>query len=505
MKHLVLFALGLISILNNATSQIIDSTFGINGKVVTDLTSQVDAIKDLVLREDGRMLALGIGGSYLTLTQYLSNGTLDTTFGKKGKLVTTYRSEFISANGTNCAIQPDGKILLLGSNTIQNENNLVLARFKANGTTLDSTFGLNGVVKNSQFTGYGNSRSVINMILLSTGKIMVTVNTYKNQILLYRFQSNGALDLTFGNNGILTVSVPTGYTYFYGIGTAVMDSGDISLLTTIADSLYSNINFSICQFNSDGTLNANFGDNGFVIGDLGTTQQDSPTSIKYQKDGKLIVSGYTTNSNGKFVSIRYTIDGELDSTFNRTGVSSVITGGSYRTCSDLIIEDGGELILAGSIGDDYACVRLKSNGSIDSAFGNNGIFKKDFGNSYDYGTQIVQQTDGNYVLAGYTSYFCSDRAFGLVRFGLNRILSNNELETGNNIVIYPNPTTSNLNLHSDIKILSIQLDDIHGRTLEINQVNELNYSFDFTTKSNGIYLLKIRTEQGLSVEKVLKY
>lgn len=493
--------------LNSTTSQTLDSTFGTNGIVVTDLTTQIDAIGDLVLRDNGKIIASGIGGSFITLTQYLTDGTLDNSFGNGGKLITNFRSGFM--NGAFCpiAIQTDGKILLCVNNNIQNVNNFVLARYNASGTSLDTTFGTNGIVNNNQFNGFGNARSITDMDLLSNGKIMVTVNAYNNQILLYCFNSNGTLDLTFGLNGISTVLSPLDYTNFYPTGASINTDGTIVLLTTITDLLFSDMNYAVVQLNSEGILNSDFGNNGIVIGDLGTTQYDQPTNIRLQDNGKIIVSGYTsTSSNGKFVVVRHKADGSLDTTFNTTGITSVITGGPYRNAADILIDSNSKIVVAGSIGNDFACMRLNEDGTIDSSFGLNGLYKKDFGNSsYDYGTQISQQSDGKYIIAGYTSFFCSDRAFGFTRISSNQSLNSDAFENINETVkTYPNPTSSIINIESDFTINSIELCDMQGRKLETSQINETRTAIDISTKSKGIYFLKINTDHGSKEEKIIK-
>lgn len=492
--------------LNSITSQTLDTTFGTDGIVVTDLTTQVDAIGDLVVRDNGKIVASGIGGSFITLTQYLSDGTLDNSFGNSGKLITNYRSGFMNGAFSPIAIQPDEKILLCVNNNIQNVNNFVISRYNASGTSLDTTFGTNGIVNNNQFNGFGNARSITDMDLLPNGKIIVTVNAY-NSILLYRFNSNGTLDLTFGLNGISTIPVPIDYTNFYPIGASINEGGTIALLTTISDPMFSDMNYAVVQLNSEGILNSDFGNNGIVIGDLGTTQYDQPTNIRLQDNGKIIVSGYTsTSSNGKFVVVRHKADGSLDTTFNTTGITSVITGGPYRKAADVLIDSNGKIVVGGSIGDDFACWRLNVDGTIDASFGLNGIYKKDLGNSsYDYGTQISQQSDGKYVIAGYTSFFCSDRAFGLTRISSTQTLHNEEFETiDKNVKSYPNPTSSIINIESDFSIYSIELYDMQGRNLETRQINETRTTIDISTKSKGVYFLKIKTDHGSKVMKIIK-
>ena len=81
-------------------------------------------------------------------------------------------------------------------------------------------------------------------------------------------------------------------------------------------------------------------------------------------------------------------------------------------------------------------------------------------------------------------------------------LSNAGFELDDSIGIYPNPTSSTININSNFNIKSIQVYDIQGRILETVLGN--NKMLDITDKSNGVYFLKITTDKGSKIEKVVK-
>lgn len=83
-------------------------------------------------------------------------------------------------------------------------------------------------------------------------------------------------------------------------------------------------------------------------------------------------------------------------------------------------------------------------------------------------------------------------------------LNNDEFEKDNSISIYPNPTNSTVNINSNNTIKSVQLYDVQGRLLLTKLINETNSSIDITDKSIGIYFLKITSDKGIKVEKVIK-
>lgn len=81
-------------------------------------------------------------------------------------------------------------------------------------------------------------------------------------------------------------------------------------------------------------------------------------------------------------------------------------------------------------------------------------------------------------------------------------LSNAGFELDASISIFPNPTASQITINSDTNIKSLELFDIQGRILQTVLGNQNN--LDISSKSNGIYFLKINTEKGSKVEKIIK-
>ena len=72
------------------------------------------------------------------------------------------------------------------------------------------------------------------------------------------------------------------------------------------------------------------------------------------------------------------------------------------------------------------------------------------------------------------------------------------------IKIHPNPTRSIININGKFTIQSIQLYDIQGRLLQTNIENSNESLLDISEKSNGIYFIKITTDKGIKVEKIIK-
>jgi uncharacterized delta-60 repeat protein len=170
-----------------------------------------DAIAaDAAIQSDGKIVVvLGLDNSTIAteafgVARYLSNGTLDLSFGKGSKVQTAFMNFINSPSAV--AIQADGKIVMAGtaSSADGTLSEFAVARFNSNGT-LDGTFGRGGKVT-TNFVGVmpGGAFNPANAILIQTnGKLLVgggakacgkcIMNTA-----LARYNPNGSLDSTFG-------------------------------------------------------------------------------------------------------------------------------------------------------------------------------------------------------------------------------------------------------------------------------------------------------------------
>ena len=83
-------------------------------------------------------------------------------------------------------------------------------------------------------------------------------------------------------------------------------------------------------------------------------------------------------------------------------------------------------------------------------------------------------------------------------------LNTDDFDKDNSISIYPNPTNSIVNINSNNTIKSVKLYDVQGRLLHTKLINETTSSIDISEKANGIYFLKIISDKGFKVEKIMK-
>jgi uncharacterized delta-60 repeat protein len=148
----------------------LDASFGSGGKVTTDLAGGDDAgFFSIAVLAGGKLAALGSGatatGQDFTLARYQPNGTLDATFGSGGKVSTDFAGG--DDIGIGLVVQPSGKLVAGGYDWIGAVRDFALARYKPNGT-LDATFGRRGKVT----TDFGGDDAATTLASQPDGKLI---------------------------------------------------------------------------------------------------------------------------------------------------------------------------------------------------------------------------------------------------------------------------------------------------------------------------------------------
>lgn len=190
-----------------------DTTFGGGGQITTDFDGFNDDAFSILIQTDGKIIAAGSAKNPtnfydFALARYLSNGTIDTTFGVSGKV----RTDFGGQNWDqirSAALQPDGKIVTAGFAIGRNgaPQNFALARYGSNGV-LDPTFSGDGI---TQITFGSCCQSAYSVLLQPDGKIVAVgypnSESSDSDFLLARLDTGGSLDPTFGIGGKVRASL----------------------------------------------------------------------------------------------------------------------------------------------------------------------------------------------------------------------------------------------------------------------------------------------------------
>src|SRR5678815_3391148 len=212
-------------------------------------------------------------------------------------------------------IRDSGKLVVVGQ-TYQNNDfsgeDFVVARYNPDGT-LDNTFGSRGRVR-TDFPGLAAVPSSV--VIQSDGKIVVAggafpLFTFLGNFELVRYNPNGSLDTSFGDGGIVTTFFPQGS---YAFDVALQSDGKIVAAGTVFVAFdpgeMSDTDFALARYNPDGTADTTFGSGGQVMTDF-VGMEDDAFSILIQPDGMIVAVGSANDSatNYDFALARYLSNG----------------------------------------------------------------------------------------------------------------------------------------------------------------------------------------------------
>jgi len=273
----------------------LDDSFGIGGLVTTIITDDDQAFA-MELQDDGKILLAGVtheDGNYrdFALARYNTDGSLDNSFGTGGKVITDIIGFHDAANGV--AVQADGKIIVVGysGNGESNGADFAMVRYNTDGS-FDASFGVGGKVR-TDF--YGNTDMANSIVIQPDGKIILggtAISAYGYDFAVARYNTDGALDLSFGDGGKVTSSFLNQYTDI-GFSLVLQEDGKV-ILAGFATSTGQVTDFGMVRYNADGSQDMSFGFLGAVIIDFeGTNERCFSAAI--QSDNKIILAGYTSS------------------------------------------------------------------------------------------------------------------------------------------------------------------------------------------------------------------
>jgi uncharacterized delta-60 repeat protein len=330
---------------------------------------------------DGSILSMGSAAvargfdevSGVLVMKFTSSGSLDTQFGNGGLQILFPPSNDFSLYPTDFLIQPDGKIVAVAAANNNNVGSVLLWRIHSHGA-LDNTFGSNGLT----ITTDGQADlSPTSIVRLSSGKLVVGVTQHVNwegSGWLYHYTDTGTLDSTFtyfGNETVyLSLIAPAGNDSVYIAGEATENSETRSFIARVLP---------------DGSFDPTF--SGGVVS-WATGQQDSLdwfSDINVDGDGRINLLGNKSNPVRRVVMMQLQPNGVINTSFNGTGYLSIPILDSmdldYVTGSSFAPAHGGFTIVGGGDSDPRwshnryfsLAIRTTSSTGLDTDFGESGI------------------------------------------------------------------------------------------------------------------------------------
>jgi uncharacterized delta-60 repeat protein len=242
----------------------LDPTFGTGGRVSTDYGGDFEEGRGMARQNDGRIVVAGESlnpdpsqptGRDFAVVRYLTDGSLDPSFGGDGKVSTHLGRSFEIA--FDMALQPDGKVVAAGTagqaaSITEPVFDFALARYNRDGS-LDTSFGNQGTVITAVT---GESDQIISVALQPDGRIVVAGFAGVGDFAVARYTRNGALDPSFGGDGIVTTDFPG----VAGRANVVFVRADGTIL--VGGTLGDPADFALAAYRPDGSLYPSFGTGG---------------------------------------------------------------------------------------------------------------------------------------------------------------------------------------------------------------------------------------------------
>ena len=256
------------------------------------------------------------------LARYNPDGTLDSSFGSAGIVVTPVapgdNRDVVTTNGLTIA--PAGKIVVTGQanmGTGAGGFNFAVARFLPSGN-LDSSFGGDGIVTTA--VASADNFDTISAAAIDDGGKIMTAGIAESggfifDLALVRYNLDGSLDASFGTGGKVTMNVGPGNTDDDVQDLVIQTSGKILVGGSVAaTALGVDSDFLVARFNPDGSLDPSFGASGIVTTPTAPSNADDEIfELALQSDAKLVATGECVQSvTGRDVCVaRYKV-GEAD-------------------------------------------------------------------------------------------------------------------------------------------------------------------------------------------------
>ena len=340
-----------------------------------------------------------------------STGLPDTSFDGDGWAMANFGTS--GERGYAAAVQTDGKIVVAGLvQSTPSSYKLILARYNPDGS-LDFSFDHDGKV----ITNLGGYPEYVDLALQSNEKIVAM-----SLSALTRYNSNGSLDNTFGEEGVVNI--------YEALPDNPFSPRDIILQPldgkiVLAGSIWGETSdFAVARFNPDGSLDTSFAGDGVAVTDFGDSD-DTGYAAGVQADGKIVVAGKTGSwSDGDFALARYNTDGSPDTTFGESGlvtadIDNYIESGDQA--SAVAVQADGKIVAVGysfyfgayyTINYGIALARFNPDGSLDTDFANAGTLLS--GGGDDRAQDLALLPDGTILVAGSTIGYEGDTDFLLL-------------------------------------------------------------------------------------------
>lgn len=458
----------------------LDGDFDGDGLVNLDFTDIFSVLnltgKACALQPDGKILFLGNNADWQQeYIKYRLNpdASIDESYTGLGQGASGYFDSFTEfAIATDIVVTPDGHNIIGGR--VTDTLGLSSFAFESRDITGHATPGFGSFGSVILKWKFPSPAGVEALALQPDGKIVAVgyeTEAGNSHFAIARLNANGSLDNSFSFDGLATASL--------GISDFAQDvlvQPDGKILVAGSASSGQGHAFAFIRFNSSGTLDNTFGNGGKAIFSFPSSTEAFLTSIKVQPDGKIVAGGFRYGGNeDDFALIRLNPNGSLDASFGNGGY--VITSfpnqiaGTFEAISSIAMQNNGRILAVGESSNAAAIARYLPSGALDASFGVNGLVLTQYPNSVaTTATDCLIQPDGKLLIVGTTYQTPSDADPFMARYitSLN-VGTVNPLAHVSETLIYPNPVSTDATYVFELESaadVSLSVVDISGKVFK---------------------------------------
>ena len=408
----------------------LDLEFGDGGKQQHILLGAATLVADThAIAADGRIWQIGRMSNQIAILIYDADGNIVSNDEATSPLLQRTHPTATSVRILAAAAHGDG-IVLAGHHTNgSGQTNPVLVRLNADGSP-DSGFGSAGWKIETGVPQCGTARLFGGMAVQNVGGEDRILALCRSSVI--RYTADGALDTSFGVNGVRDVTAGTGIVA--GIAAVVVGpDGKITVAGTDATAAGAGRdNVFLARLTSGGALDTTFGTGGRSSTDF-TGDSERGMALSIGPNGLITVSGHTSTFGlditawDAFVA-RFDAHGRPDASFGGDGfVTGFDVCGRTDQGVGVTQRADGKVILAAYSLEDFACgsatdrtdfvvFALNPDGTLDADYATNGRDRADFYTSNDYTRKMSVQADGKLVVSGDATNHPLSWGFGMARF-----------------------------------------------------------------------------------------
>lgn len=378
----------------------LDPSFGTGG-ILTVRAGGADSLaNDVAIQPDGKIVLAGFASNDLAVVRLNPDGSPDTSFGNAGSVV----ENAVGTNSEDIAdavtIQPDGKILVAGASTRQNDigSFATFLRLNPNGTP-DASFDPAGMTgPNPENVGIARSAmgEAFDVAVDPSGRIVYAGSNGSGAdtvSFVDRLKSDGTHDDSWGTGAgdVFNTTQPE-----FLARMALQPDGKVVVAGSIGQGTGSDVAVARVLAGGSG-LDTGFGNGGRQIFGYGAGNEDAANDVVLQPDGKVVVGGFG-GAGADFTVTRLTSGGIIDSTFG--GGSVLADFGGDNTGQAIALQADGKIVLGGNAtGTAFGVARFHPGGALDSTFGTGGKATVDLPTALN-ATSLAIQPDGKIVVVG---------------------------------------------------------------------------------------------------------